>query len=104
MINFAEVEKSVSQLTQQFAAGELNEKALEEKLLQLIDVAADGNYWMLGHRTGRWFRYDGQKWMPDNPPVAPLEANYGMLDWQEVFINLLVLLAIGGVVYFGSSG
>ncbi len=115
MINFAEVEKSVRILTHQFANGEIGEKALEEKLLKLIDVAADGNYWMFGHRSGRWFRYDGQSWISDTPGATLLAQaipsisheqdnlpDWTSLDWSEVLLHLFVLLTIGGVTYYYS--
>jgi hypothetical protein len=67
MIDFLNVEKSVRELKKQVTAGEIDKEAFEAKLLELVDVAEDGFYWMFGHKTERWYRHDGKQWIPDSP-------------------------------------
>ena len=108
MINFSEVEKSVNSLKKQLAAGQIDGQTLEKRLLEMIDVAEDGYYWMLGHQTGTWYRHDGEKWVVDNPSESYVSANNIdslAAQWQSVnilwlVISLIVLAAVGGIVYY----
>jgi hypothetical protein len=118
MINFIEVEQSVRKLKIQFLAEELDEKTFEDHLLDLIDVADDGYYWMFGHETERWFRYDykGGQWIPDTPRDEVFEslnhhanshshaAEGQNITWQTVNLgwliaSLIILIAIGSIIY-----
>ena len=113
MINFLQVEKSVEILKKELAAGRLDEQTFESHLLNLIDVAEDGYYWMLGHESGRWYRHDGGKWVPNQPgemfvplkEIAPEESIAA--KWRSVkpiwlAVSLLVLVAIGVIVYYSA--
>jgi hypothetical protein len=112
MIDFTEVEKSVRNLNQQLNQGEIDEQTLEECLLDMIDMAEDGYYWMFGHETERWYRHDGEKWVLDYPgemfvPLSDInEAESNMqTKWQSVnlgwfIVSLIVIVIIGGIVYF----
>jgi len=113
MIDFVEVEKSVRALKKQVDAGQLNQSAFEAKLLDMIDVAGDGYYWMFGHVTEQWYRHDGRQWIPDNPGelLAPIpQKNHSSphnqhssppppVDVGWFFISLTLLAVIFGVVY-----
>jgi hypothetical protein len=115
MINFLEVERSVRALKRQYAAGQLDRATFEARLMELIDSAEDGYYWMFGHQTETWYRHDGVKWVPDNPgelitttssnPDNLSEtANESPPDWRSLdwgwFLSSLVLLGlIGWIVY-----
>ena len=48
MIKFGEVQNSVKALKEQVAADQLDDKVFEDRLLELVDVAEDGYYWILG--------------------------------------------------------
>ena len=67
MIHFTQVEQSVRQLKQQMVEGEIDQDAFERRLLELVDVAPDGHYWMFGHKTDSWYRHDGQQWVKKDP-------------------------------------
>jgi hypothetical protein len=122
MINFSEVEKSVKELKKQLSAGEIDEQTLEDLLLDMIDVAEDGYYWMLGHESERWYRHDGEKWIPDDPgeifvplsevdsagvsalssDVAPgqsLKAKWRSIKLGWFIISLIIMALIGAIVY-----
>ena len=113
MINFLQVEKSVEVLKNELAAGKLDEQTFESRLLELIDVAEDGYYWMLGHESGRWYRHDGQKWLPDHPgemyvslkeitPEETIIAKWRSVNPLWLAISLLALVAIGAIVYYSA--
>jgi hypothetical protein len=67
MINFAKVERAVYDLKKQLGTGQIDPTTFETRLLELIDVADDGYYWMFGHKTETWYRHDGHHWVVDNP-------------------------------------
>lgn len=113
MIDFVEVEKSVRALKQQVDTGKLDRSVFEAKLLDMIDVAGDGYYWMFGHVTEQWYRHDGRAWIQDNPGelLAPIsEKKHGRehhpnlsppppVDVGWFFISLVLLAVIFGIVY-----
>jgi hypothetical protein len=77
-MNFHQVEQSVRELKRQVNAGEIDQKMFEARLLELVEVADDGYYWMFGHKSEIWYRHDGQQWVPDNPGevLAALASNH----------------------------
>jgi len=115
MINFAEVEKTVRELKAQLARGDIDEKTLEKRLLDMIDMADDGYYWMFGHESERWYRHDGEKWLPDDPgekyvslteiEVAnpSLKGTLQSIDWGWFITSLIVILVIGGIIYMSAQ-
>jgi len=111
MINFMEVERSVRRLKRQYRRGDIDEKTLEESLLELVDKAEDGYYWMFGHETGRWYRHDGKQWVPRDPGemFVPLEQilpqDSVQTRWQEFstgwfIVSLIVLAIIVGIILY----
>lgn len=121
MINFTEVEHSVRELKKQLSAGQISEKAFEDCLLGMIDVAQDGYYWMFGHESEKWFRHDGEKWIPDDPgrfmttspaaetplaPHSPIEQGSELaedsINWDWLVASIVVIIAIGWIVYSSS--
>ena len=115
MINFGEVKNSVRALKEQVAAEQLDDKVFEDRLLELIDIAEDGYYWMYGHESERWFRHDGQNWVPDDPTrILALRDQEDHTDnGQDVdkeipvnstwfIVSLAALAVIGGIVYLSS--
>lgn len=129
MIDFVYVERAVKELKQQLVSGKLDEKAFEDRLLQMIDIAEDGHYWMFGHKSEKWFRHDGEKWVPENPynrlaraggvkvyPQGPLpgsnDGQWGQSNrprpaasspgWGWFTASLILLAVIGVIVYYST--
>jgi hypothetical protein len=116
MIDFGNVEISVRSLKKQVAASQIDDKVFEDRLLELIDIAEDGYYWMYGHESERWFRHDGQKWVPDDPDrilalrtQTASNANAGQdnakeipVNWTWITVSLVSMIIIGGIVYVSS--
>lgn len=65
---FSLVEQEAARFRQQFAAGKLSQDALSKKLSELMVQDAAGTWWMVGTESGRWYRYDGTRWVPGTPP------------------------------------
>lgn len=66
--SFRAVEESFYQLSKQFRRGELSREQFAEALRKLRLLDEEGRCWMIGAQTGRWYYYDGQKWIQSEPP------------------------------------
>ena len=123
MIDFLQVQNAVRELKNQLAAQQIDEKTLEERLLEMVEIAEDGHYWMFGHQSERWFRYDGQKWLPDDPnkilairsqqtgsPSADstVEQNTALEDysinWIWFTVSIIIIFGIGWIIYLSALG
>lgn len=71
---FADVEKNVAVLRDQFTQGKITRQQLQDELRRLMILDEYGRWWMLGLDTNRWYRYDGKEWIGDEPP-RPTPAN-----------------------------
>ncbi|MGB9906994.1 MAG: double zinc ribbon domain-containing protein [Candidatus Saccharicenans sp.] len=65
---FRAVELSFYQLSKQFRRGEISREQYAEALRKLRLLDNEGRCWMIGAQTGRWYYYDGQKWIQSEPP------------------------------------
>ena len=65
---FDAVEDEAYRLRQEFDTQRITAEQLEARLKELMVQDASGNWWMVGSRTGGWYRYDGVRWIPDTPP------------------------------------
>jgi hypothetical protein len=118
MINFLEVEQLVQTLKKQLAAGEIDQATFEARLMEMVDVAEDGYYWMFGHKTETWYRHDGRQWVADNPGelIASFphhsnnthhhgevanepEPTWDSLEWGWFLVSLVVIGIIAWFVY-----
>lgn len=115
MIDFVKVEQSVKQLKNQVHSGELDQQTFETRLVEMIDYAADGHYWMFGYKTQHWYRHDGQQWVPDDPgrlrkltpsknasiskPQQSLTDTWASVNWGWFIASLIVLMLIAGIIY-----
>jgi hypothetical protein len=115
MINFKEVEEAVKNLKSQVETGTLDQTAFEAKLLDMIDVSVDGNYWMFGHKSEQWYRHTGREWVPDHPghlrvtgePYShlpqsasePAHPSRDSVDMGWLSVALVLLVVLFGVVY-----
>lgn len=111
MINFSQVEQSVRDLKVQWQQGQLDAPTFEAQLLQLVGIGPDGYYWMFGHQSERWFRYDGQQWIPAAPPTinghAAFPPSLQPAEWRTLDIgwfiaSLVTLGVISGIIYFSA--
>ena len=128
MINFGKVEQSVRELKHQIATGEIDQETLKTRLLEMVDTAADGYYWMFGHESETWYQHDGQQWIPkdpgnlrllspqdDNNPdndedisqLSPSSEQNLTSEWQSIdwawFITSLIIIGLIAWIVFSSS-
>ncbi|MCB0171467.1 MAG: hypothetical protein KDJ97_13020 [Anaerolineae bacterium] len=128
MIDFAEVEQAVERLNQQLSAGTIDRQVFRTHLIEMIDFAEDGYFWMVGYQTGLWYRHDGTQWLIDNPDRLkstlpsqhssamsfdgrsphsslsflnhrPPQADQDSVNWLWFFAGVILLGFIAGIVY-----
>lgn len=63
--------------------GEITVNDLKQALKKLMIVDEDGHYWMIGGKSGRWYRHDGTQWIQDDPP----RVEEGHDKWQAGLDN-----------------
>jgi len=123
MINFDKVEQSVRKLKHQIATGEMDQQTLKTRMMEMVDIAADGYYWMFGHETETWYQHDGQQWIAKDPgnlrllarqddnaldnDAAPSSEQDLMSEWRSTnwtwFIISLIVIGLIAWVIFSSS-
>lgn len=115
MIDFVKVEQSVKKLKDQVNNGEIDHQTFETRLVDMIDYAADGHYWMFGHKTRHWYRHDGTQWVLDDPgklkkltpsngatgsnPQQSLTNLWASVNWGWFVGSLVLLLLVATLVY-----
>jgi hypothetical protein len=79
---YQHAEEEYFKLRGQFDTGRLTQEQFDEKLRDLMIQDEQGRYWMLGADSGKWYFYDGTKWVQSDPypgasapppPVVPVE-------------------------------
>ncbi len=79
---YKHAEEEYFKLRGQFDTGRITQEQFDEKLRELMIQDANGRYWMIGADSGKWYFYDGAKWVQGEPYVgasppplaAPVEA------------------------------
>jgi hypothetical protein len=67
MMNTTQVEKRFKQLKSQFETGTLTENEFKKQLEKLMIQDEQGSWWMIGYKTGLWYRHDGTEWVLTTP-------------------------------------
>ncbi len=116
MIDFIEVEQSVKTLKKQVDTGNIDEASFKAHLMDMVDVAEDGYYWMYGPNSEQWYRHDGTKWVPDSPgelmvslsmdedlsnnsTESPTGFNWDSVDLNWFFIGVVLMGVIFALIY-----
>jgi membrane peptidoglycan carboxypeptidase len=71
---YSETEQRVTELRQQYQAGQITRQQLQDQLRQQMVLDDAGRWWMLGLESNKWYRFDGKDWIPDNPPRQAVVA------------------------------
>ncbi len=67
-MDFGQVEERVAKLRQSLTAGQMTEEQFKFQLREMMVEDEDGNWWMVGYETGKWYRHDGTDWVRADPP------------------------------------
>jgi hypothetical protein len=79
-MDFKQAGEKFTYLKAGFEAGIFSESEFKSKLEDLMVRDEQGQWWMIGYETERWYRYDGANWVQADPPgsaspaVAPVMA------------------------------
>ncbi len=63
-----EVEKLFHELKRSFEVGTINEEEFQAEVKELFFQDDEGNYWTIGAKTEKWYRYDDGDWVQESPP------------------------------------
>jgi len=66
-MDFAAAEREFRRLEEMRSAGHITEDEYRGRLSALRVTDQDGQVWMLQERTGQWYVYYGNQWMPATP-------------------------------------
>lgn len=64
---YQHAEEEYFKLRGQFDTGRITQEKFDEKLRELMVQDEQGRYWMLGADSGKWYFYDGTKWVQGDP-------------------------------------
>jgi hypothetical protein len=64
---FKETEAKYRKLKEKHAKGEISTEEVKTELKQLMVQDETGTYWMLGGKSGKWYRHDGAQWQETDP-------------------------------------
>ncbi|MGD9347045.1 MAG: zinc ribbon domain-containing protein [Candidatus Aminicenantes bacterium] len=65
---FVDIEREFNILTRKFRQKRISEREYKDKLKKLRLKDTDGKCWTIGARTGKWYYFDGKKWIESQPP------------------------------------
>lgn len=66
--NFTEVEREFRLLKKQYQLRLITLEEYKRKLKELRIKDQNGRCWTLGARSGKWYYFDGEKWVESQPP------------------------------------
>jgi multiple sugar transport system substrate-binding protein len=81
-MDVAQVENEYDELKELFDARMLTQEALRARLEDLQVVDEQGRTWMIGYKTGQWYRFDGTQWVRGVPPPDALTREAPRDDWS----------------------
>lgn len=68
-MSVAEMERRFYELKGKFDVGALGEDEFKAEIEKLRFQDAQSRWWMIGAQSGRWYMYDGTRWVPGQPPA-----------------------------------
>ncbi len=64
---FKETENKYISLKSSLESGSISSEEIKLKLKKMMIKDDDGNYWMIGSNTGKWYIYNGTEWKEKDP-------------------------------------
>lgn len=110
-MDFDSARKQFERLTRLFHNGDITSEEYTQGVDQLAIKDEQGNEWMIGMQSGRWYRKEGENWAEDDPHAkaaviepSPTGGEKRSLRLLWLLLLLAVVLACTGYWYFGLSG
>lgn len=73
-MTLAQMQARFFELKGKLAVGQIQEEEFKRELEKLRFQDTQGRWWMLGAQSGRWYYYDGARWLLGDPPDPPPPA------------------------------
>lgn len=73
-MTLAQMQARFFELKGKLAVGQIQEEEFKRELERLRFQDAHGRWWMIGAQSGRWYYYDGARWLLGDPPEPPPPA------------------------------
>src|SRR5574337_1205416 len=64
-----EIERRYRELKAKLDAGEITSEQFKSEIEQQRYQDAQQRWWMIGAQSGKWYMFDGIRWIPGQPPV-----------------------------------
>jgi tetratricopeptide (TPR) repeat protein len=68
-MNVEEMERHFFELKGKLDVGAVTEAEFKTEIEKLKFQDQQGNWWMIGAQSGKWYTFDGVRWLPGKPPV-----------------------------------
>lgn len=85
-MTLAQMQARFFELKGKLAVGQISDQEFKHELEKLRFQDPHGRWWMIGAQSGRWYYYDGARWLLGDPPDpnAPwLDAGAGSTVYQQ---------------------
>ncbi len=70
-MSVAEMERRFYELKGKLDVGAIREDEFKAEIEKLRFQDAQNRWWMIGAQSGKWYMYDGTRWIPGQPPEQP---------------------------------
>ncbi len=64
---FKEVESKYKDLKSRLDNNEIDKDEMKKELKKIVILDENGNYWMIGGKSGKWYIYNGTSWEESDP-------------------------------------
>lgn len=73
-MTLAQMQARFFEIKGKLAVGQIPEEEFKRELEKLRFQDSQGRWWMIGAQSGRWYYYDGARWLLGDPPEPPPPA------------------------------
>lgn len=73
-MTLAQMQARFFEIKGKLAVGQIQEEEFKRELEKLRFQDSQGRWWMIGAQSGRWYYYDGARWLLGDPPEPPPPA------------------------------
>jgi hypothetical protein len=80
---FRETEEKYRELKGKHSKGLMSTEQLKEAFKKLMVQDESGTYWMLGGKSGKWYRHDGSQWQEADPYEMFAEEEEAFLELDD---------------------
>lgn len=104
-MDFQDLQRRYDELREQFDAGEINEQEFKDEIEGLQTKDEQGHFWTIGAQSGKWYRYDGRRWVQETPVPMTRHQGRGVPEAvSEEAARREARRAVPGWLYTGCGG